>query len=399
MPDFRPTLKRVLWLRWITLTLYAATTLLAIWGFELRLPWPALLLTGTALGVYGVATLGRLRLAPRLNVPAAEVARQLAVDLLGHAIWLYFLGGATNPLTAWFLLPLAVAAASLPSRQVWLLTALTVFAYSLLLPFYLPLPIPESALGQAFYLHTVGMWLTFVGTALILAGLVARIGRQLREREAELACARETALRDQQLFGLALQAGGAAHRLGTPLATLTLLVDELRHDPGDPAQLKADLDLMAEQLAACRAELARLRADGDAQAPRPADQAVSELLEDWRLVRPRACAELNLPEGEAPAVAWGFGLRQALLNLLDNAADASPDWQALRLDWNAAAVRLAVEDAGPGFDGRVVESQGLGVGVALAVSAIERAGGRVAWLTRAGGGTRVEIELPRIYAL
>ncbi|MFC4160354.1 ATP-binding protein [Chitinimonas lacunae] len=394
MPDFRPTLVRVLWLRWITLSLHLGAAVLAIWGFGLVLPWPGLLLNAVALAVYGLATLVRLRLAPRFPVPAAEVGRQLAVDLVGHAVWLYFLGGATNPLTAWFLLPLAIAAASLPSRQVWLLTGLTVVAYSLLLTFYLPLPIPDAALAQAFYLHTLGMWLAFVGAALILAGLVARIGRQLREREAELAGAREAALRDQQLFGIALQAAGAAHRLGTPLATLTLLVDELRHEHAAQPTLKADLDLMAEQLAACRGELARLRADGDVPVPRPADQAVRELLDDWRLVRLQVQAELSLPPGAAPAVAWGFALRQALLNLLDNAADASPDWQGLQLDWAADRIVLAVEDAGPGFDGRVVERQGLGVGVALAVSAIERAGGRVAWLARPGGGTRVEVELP-----
>ena len=121
------------------------------------------------------------------------------------------------------------------------------------------------------------------------------------------------------------------------------------------------------------------------------------VLDDWRVVRPDARMEYRvLGMDTPPKVILSFGLRQALLNLFDNAADASPDWQCLTLDWSASRLRLAIEDAGPGFDGSVVEpsAEGLGVGVALSVSAIERAGGQLSWLRRDGGGTRVQIELP-----
>ncbi|HEY9104462.1 ATP-binding protein [Chitinimonas sp.] len=388
-------LERLLQLRLLTVGAYVVATLCALFVFHWPVPWFTLGFICLLLLAYNGLSLLRLRLGQRgVQIPPAEIARQLAVDIIGHALWLFFLGGATNPFTALFLLPLIIAAASLPGRFVWPLTTLTLVCYTVLLAWYQPLPISEASLAQAFFLHTLGMWLAFVAAALIVAVLVAHIGLQLRSSERALAAAREGGLRQQQVVGLAIQAAGAAHRLGTPLSTLTLLVDELLAERAGDAALTADLRLMQQQLQACRAELGRLRADPDTPPPQPADAAMLTVLDDWRLVRPQARVEYAvLGEGTPPQLVLPFALRQALMNLLDNAADASPDWQRLVLDWQGSLVRVRIEDAGPGFDGQVLETQGLGMGVTLAVSALERAGGQLNWLKRAAGGTCAEVRL------
>ncbi|WP_269531441.1 ATP-binding protein [Chitinimonas sp. BJYL2] len=395
------TLHRLVLLRGLTITAYALAMALAGWVLDWALPLVSLAFICLLLLAYNGFTFVRLRLARKgAAVSEGEIARQLAVDIVGHGMWLFFLGGATNPFTAWFLLPLTIAAASLSARFVWLLTLLTVLTYSTLLIWYQPLPIPDAVIGQAFFFHTLGMWIAFVAAAIIVASLVARIGRQLRDNERALMAAREAGMRQQQVMGLAIQAAGAAHRLGTPLATMTVLVDELRASRADDADLQADLTVLAQQLAACRTELQRLRDDNEHPEPRHADAAILAVLDDWRVVRPDARMEYRvLGTDTPPRVILSFGLRQALLNLFDNAADASPEWQCLTLDWSASRLRLILEDAGPGFDGSVGEpaepsAEGLGVGVALSVSAIERAGGQLSWLRRDGGGTRVQIELP-----
>jgi two-component system sensor histidine kinase RegB len=240
-----------------------------------------------------------------------------------------------------------------------------------------------------------------VAAALLVAGVIAKIGRQLRAQEQALAKAREAALRQQQVMGLAVQAAGAAHRLSTPLATLTVLVDELLDSTPTP-ELTADLLTMQQQLSACRAELHRLRSDQESSASQPADQALRAVLDDWRVLRPQACTDLQVRgHGPAPLIVTPFAVRQALMNLLDNAANASPHWQALTLDWQEAQVVLTVEDQGLGFDGRTGQGRsnalgddGLGMGVALAISAIEQAGGSIAWRIRPEGGTCVTVRLP-----
>ena len=250
------TLHRLVLLRGLTITAYVLSMALAGWMLDWALPLVSLAFICLLLLAYNGFTFVRLRLARKgAAVSEGEIARQLAVDIMGHGMWLFFLGGATNPFTAWFLLPLTIAAASLSARFVWLLTLLTVLTYSTLLIWYQPLPIPDSAIGQAFFFHTLGMWIAFVGAAIIVASLVARIGRQLRDNERALMVAREAGMRQQQVMGLAIQAAGAAHRLGTPLATMTVLVDELRAGHADDADLQADLALLAQQLAACRTEL------------------------------------------------------------------------------------------------------------------------------------------------
>ncbi|GLR12621.1 two-component sensor histidine kinase [Chitinimonas prasina] len=391
-------LRRIVLLRGLTLCAYASAMLLAVLLFRWQLPLLSLGFICLLLLAYNGFSLWRLRLAQGgVAVSEGEIGRQLAMDICGHSLWLFFLGGATNPFTAWFLLPLTIAAASLPGRLVWPLTALTIACYSLLLLWYQPLPLNESDLAQAFFLHTTGMWVAFVAAALIVAGLVARIGQQLRANEQALAAAREAALRQQQVLGLAIQAAGAAHRLGTPLATLTLLTDELLAEQAGQGQLADDLRLMQRQLQACRSELQRLRAEADASAPQPADSAVAMLLEDWQVVRPKARLDYQLLGlGEPPRLMLDFALRQALLNLLDNAADASPDWQGVMLDWSAHGVQLDIADAGPGFDGKPVGDTvaGLGMGLALAISALERVGARLDWLARPQGGTCVRVVFP-----
>ncbi|MGQ5522204.1 ATP-binding protein [Chitinimonas sp. PSY-7] len=391
-------LHRLVLLRAVTISAYVAAVLFAVLVFKWSLPLLSLGFVCLLLMAYNLLSVLRLRLARKRGyaITAGEVARQLSIDILGHGLWLFFIGGASNPFTALFLLPLVIAAATLPARFVWPLTGLTLLTYSTLLVWYLPLPLSEESMAQAFFLHTLGMWLAFVAAALIVAGLVTRIGQQLRSQERALAEAREAGLRHQQVLGLGLQAAGAAHRLGTPLATMTVLVDELSDEHSENPSLRADLDLLRQQLQACRAELGRLRAGCEQPLPQTVDTALLGLLEDWRVVRPAAQTEVAVLGAQPPVMAWSFDLRQALLNLLDNAADASTAWQRVSLDWTEHQLRIRIEDRGPGFDGVVIEPRrgGLGMGIALAVSAVERCGGKVVWQKRAEGGTAVDVSLP-----
>ncbi|MDK2125960.1 sensor histidine kinase [Parachitinimonas caeni] len=403
-------LRRLVLVRAATITLQCVLVGFAVVVLKFTLPIAPLLLVSCLLMMFNGFTVLRLRHARHgWTVPNGEIALQLAVDITAHATWLFFLGGGTNPMVSWFLVPLAVAAAMLPSRLTWLLTLYTLTIYGLLLFYYMPVSGPVGAPERAFQFHTVGMWLSFVVAALIVAGLVARIGAQLRKRDRELALAREDDLRNEQLMGVAILAAGVAHRLATPLNTMTLLVEEMQSEVGEAGPLSQDLNLLHKQLAGCKQILGLLRAQADSPKPCPVTQAIPALLDDWQLLRPNARPILRvLGIDAAPMCVWDFSLRQAMLNLLDNAADAAEGQSVeIEVDWRGDRLILAILDRGPGFDGRAARHAdgafmtskaklGMGVGIHLANASIEKAKGSLRWLQRAGGGTRTEIVLPLV---
>jgi hypothetical protein len=103
-----------------------------------------------------------------------------------------------------------------------------------------------------------GMWLSFALAAALITFFVARMAEQLRRQEQLQAQRREESMRDQQLLAVATQAAGAAHELGTPLATMSVLLKELRQDYKEPAELSEDLALLQSQVQLCKDSLRQL---------------------------------------------------------------------------------------------------------------------------------------------
>ncbi|RMD79736.1 MAG: sensor histidine kinase, partial [Gammaproteobacteria bacterium] len=341
---------------------------------------------------------------------------QLAADVAALAALLYWTGGAANPFVSLFLVPLAVAAAVLPPPGVWALAGLAVGCHTLLLFWHRPLPVAAPAGGGEAGLplpglHVLGMWLGFVLGAVLLAWFVTRMGQALQERERELARARERALRDERLLALATLAAGTAHELGTPLGTIAVLARELEreHGAGDP-ELARRLALLRAQVGRCKEALGALAAAaGESRAEagrlRPLAAFLEGLAETWRRRRPGAALRCRL-EGPRPGprLVADRSLEQALLSILDNAADASPGEVELEARWDEGQLRLAVCDRGPGLGAAVARAagrrpvstkpQGLGLGLFLAHAAIRRLGGEIRLEERPGGGTCTRVVLP-----
>ena len=399
----RPTTTRqgLALMRWwllggLALAVLAAPTLL-----DIPLPWQPLL--AVLLLLAGL----NLRAARQDERSDAGLARQLVIDLTGLGVMFYLTGGATNPLVSLLLLPVTVAALSLPRCWAAGVAAYAIAVYSFLMLFSLPLAIADAA--RATRLHLAGMWLTFVVSAALLAWLVARMTEAARARDAQLAAVREEALRDAQVVALGQQAAGAAHELGTPLATMKILAGELAQDARLPDDARADLQLLQQQIDVCKTligDLARRAGVGRAEAPPvPADRWLDALLGRWRSLWPQADCQLERRgAGAVPLLAAEPTLEQALTNLLNNAARQAPQGLRLLLDWDDAVLRIAVQDRGPGFPAVILaaagrqpqagQPEGMGLGLWLTRAAIERRGGRLRLENNAAGG-RATLELPR----
>lgn len=400
---------RLLQLRWLSVAAMAATALIA---FPLLAPaQPVLPLLGVTL------MLGAVNLALRAGVTRwlhwhGGAFSQLAADLLAWGAFLYFGGGVTNPAISLLLPLVAVGAAVLSAREAWALAVLAVAIYSLLWQFHHPVHLADADL--AMYWHLAGMWLTFAVSAATVVWFVSRLNAALSRREHALAAAHAARARDAYLVGLGQLAAGAAHRLGTPLGTLRILIDELARRPALDADAAEDLALMREQIDHCKTILTGLtREAGQQRAEGGGAVGVRDWLESvigrWRQLRPHASATLSSDETLAGAeIVADASLGEALQNLIDNAANANAEAGATGVDIDAARAGdelvIAVADRGHGMPEAVRATvrhgpfterpEGMGVGLFLSHVAVEHHGGTLDFLPRPGGGTVARLVIP-----
>lgn len=358
--------------------------------------------------VLGLMLLSSLATAWRLRHPAPatqlEFLAHLLADLTAFAVLVFFSGGATNPFVSLMLVPVVIAAVSLRPRWVWLLAAVASGFYALLLFVYQPLAIADPI--AAYGMHLGGMWFNFLISAALIAFFVTRMHAALRARDQTLADLREKQLRDERILALGTQAALAAHELATPLATIQTTAHELAREFANDPDIGADCQLLERQAQACKRILTELaaRARDTPPAAQPLDAWLAGLVERWQLLRPDARIETALPADTRPFCAPD-GLEPAVLNILNNAADAADAPVEFEAHADAEALHLSIADRGHGLSpaqqaqaGRVLmhspDRRGWGVGLALTHATLERAGGRIELSARPGGGTRVHIVIP-----
>ena len=370
----------------------------------LHIPMPLLPMGAVLLlmGLFSLTTAWRLR----LDMPATqmEFLAHLLADLTAFAVLVFFSGGVTNPFVSLMLMPVVIAAISLRPRWVWLLAAVAGGFYGLLLLYYRPLAVADPV--AAYGMHLAGMWFNFLISAGLIAFFVTRMHAALRARAQELSALREKQLRDERIVALGTQAALAAHELATPLATIQTTAHELAREFANDPDIGADCQLLEKQAQACKLILTQLAARAQDTAPEslPLDAWLAALIERWQVLRPDAQIVTALPADRRDFTP-PEGLEQAILNVLNNAADASPDAVELEATITHEALLIDIADRGPGFSpeqraqaGRVLFSgkpgHGWGMGLALTHATLERLGGTLTLAEREGGGTRVRITLP-----
>lgn len=383
-------------------------TLAAVWKIlELDLDWQPMLLTVAALAGIDLLTWARLRSSKPVSNP--ELFAQLCVDVFALSTLLYYGGGSTNPFVSLYLLPLVIAAATLPARYTWGMAAITAACYSVLMLYYIPLPHNHHHDGDsAFNAHVVGMWFGFVISAVVVAYFVVQMAQAVRNRDKALVRVREEILRNERIVALGTQAAGAAHELGTPLSTMSVVIGELRHDAAAQPEWRESLSILDEQVRGCKRILDKMLAnaqDSGAVVRLPADRLMAEVLDEWQLLRPTAQYQYRDSDAQpAPLVPTDATLRAALMNLLNNAADAAPRSIEIETHWDAGRFMLEIHDHGPGLSGDAglkagsafftTKSEGRGLGLFLANATVERLGGTVRLFNRDTGGATTQLILP-----
>lgn len=360
-------------------------------------------------GLVAVATWVRVRSAPRVS--ALELFLQAHLDILMFAVVLYFTGGSTNPFAPLFVLPMAIAASALAPRWVWITAVSTMLAYVLLRFNHVALFHPQGE-THVYELHENGMVVNYLFTAALLAFFVNRMHRALNQHERLLADARDAQMRNESVVAIGALAAGYAHELSSPLSTMAVVVAELKREHSANAELLRDLQLLDDQLVASKQIVSNLASAGGQRRAESAggarlDQFIGSIVERARVLHPGASLTATLDAvSPPPQIVAEETLRQAITNLIDNAVHASPCQVDVSADWSGPDLQIAVSDRGPGFPADVLQNLGkqlgstrrpeggLGLGLLLSMSTLERLGGSLHLTNRLGGGACAEIRLP-----
>jgi two-component system, sensor histidine kinase RegB len=391
-------------LRWLAVIGQTTAVLVVYLGLDFDLPiWACLAVIGLAAWL-NVALRLRFRMTQRVEPDRA--AWLLAFDIAELAILLFLTGGLENPFAFLFLGPVLLSATALPPRLTLMLGGFAAACATVLIFVHYPLPWEADQPLELPPIYTMGVWLSL----LLAIGFIGAYAWQLTEEARQLAdalAATELVLaREQHLSQLDGLAAAAAHELGTPLSTITVIATEIEREMAPNSPHADDVKLLREQAQRCRgilAKLTQLSASSEPFDRTPLSALIEETVAPHRnfgvainvALTPHDAAE---PVGRRnPVILYGLG------NLLENAVDFARERVEVTAEWSAEEMALTINDDGPGFapeimdrigepyvtgrrhlqQGIDVEAGGLGLGLFIAKTLLERSGAKLVFANRA----------------
>ncbi len=395
------TLRLLFWFRAVSISGQIATSIMAkvIFAFPLH-GWGIASVIGILICINTYTWLRSKHISDPSHF---EIFIHLLIDVMALTALFYFSGGATNPFVSMYLLPLAISAVLLPKSWVWILAGISMAAYSYLMWMY-----PNEHAHhheQSFTLHVLGMWVSFVLSATVIAFFVVKMRSALQLKDKQLALARERAITDEKLVSLGALAASTAHEMGTPLGTIQLIIADLEENK----ITQEDIDVLLLQVKRCKQALAEMSTSASAmQADNDTvmsfEMYLNQLLDGWQKTRPDVTVSKTFQGNSNAGLVVSKTLSKALVNLLDNAADASPEAVAIEANWQQDKAQLSIIDRGKGIDPELIKEigarpystkpDGIGLGAFLAHEIIQRLGGAIKLTNRSVGGVETKVILP-----
>ncbi len=389
-------------LRWLTVIGQTTAVLVVHYGLDYQLPIWACLAVIALSAWLNIALRVRFRLTQRLEPDRA--AWLLAFDIAELAVLLFLTGGLENPFAFLFLGPVLISATALPPRLTVMLGAFAVLCATALVFVHYPLPWDAEDPLELPPIYMMGVWLSIL-LAIGFIGVYAwQITEEARQLAVALAATELVLAREQHLSQLDGLAAAAAHELGTPLSTITVIAKELERAISPDSRHREDVRLLREQAQRCRdilAKITELSSSGE-----PFDRLqLSALIEE--VVAPHRnfgiAIDVALPSerplepvgARNPAIVYGLG------NIVENAVDFARGRAEVTAEWSDEEVLITVRDDGPGFAAEVIdrlgepyvtsrrrrpkdeaEKTGLGLGFFIAKTLLERSGATLAFENR-----------------
>jgi two-component system, sensor histidine kinase RegB len=410
-------LDTILRLRWLAVLGQLAAIFIVVQGLDFDVEVVPCV---TIIGLSALLNLAlQIAFNPMRRLEPAYAAALLALNIVELAGLLYFTGGLENPFSFLFLAPVLISATALPIRLTIALGVLAIACASALVFFHFPLPWDSDEPLVLPPIYLFGVWLSIVVAIGVTSLYAFQVTEESRKLSDALAATELVLTREQHLSQLDGLAAAAAHELGTPLSTIFLISRELEKAVQDTSPFAADLKTLREQAQRCRDILAKITQLSSSGAPfdrMPLSTLIEETVAPHRdfgvAIKVRiAVAAVREPVGARnPAIIYGVG------NILENAVDFARATVEVNAWWNTETVEIVISDDGPGIapdmlkrigepylsrrpsaDEAQNEHTGLGLGVFIARTLLERTGAKVSFANRTfpDHGAVVQIVWPR----
>jgi two-component system, sensor histidine kinase RegB len=406
-------------LRWLAVAGQSAAVLVTRFGlrFDLPIAWCFL-----CIGVSALLNVGlRLRFPVSQRLNDRRATNLLGFDILQLAALLYLTGGVVNPFSILFLAPVMISAASLPLRRTIALLLLALTCATVLTFWHKPLPWDEDAGLHLPMLYGVAIWVAIAVGAAFITIYASRVAGEARLLAGALNATELVLAREQHLSQLDGLAAAAAHELGTPLATVALVVTEMARQNPPAGAFADDLRLLTQEVGRCRAILGKLASLGEDGAGPLEELSLSHLIEEIAAPHRHFGVAIVIKQhgtGAEPVCRRNPGMLYGLGNIAENAVDFAHSQVRIDASWTNETVMIVISDDGPGVLSHVLArlgepyvttrgldqrdegetGGGLGLGLFIAKTLLERSGAalRIINLSPPARGARATIVWSRV---
>lgn len=415
----RLRIRTLVTVRWLTVIGQLSTVLFVRFGLGFDLPLAACL-TLIALSAWMNVLVHLASTSTQRQAADWEATAQLCFDILQLAGMLYLTGGSINPFSLLIIAPVVLAAATLPLRHVLGVALLATVCIILLSMNSLPMPAPEAVARDVPLVNRIGNVLSRILGIAFCAGYAWQAASEAARMELALDTTNAVLAREQRLSALGALAAAAAHELGTPLATISIVAKEMARGAQEGTTAKEDADLLVSQAERCREILRRLTADPDATDDVHGHMSLGQLVEeaiDPHTKEPevRVEAVISGPRGEEPPDVRRLPeVLHALTSFVENAVDFARSEVLITARFDDRNITLEIKDDGPGFSPDIIAKLGepyvtsrpgaegsrsghigMGLGFFISKTLMERTGGVVTFRNGKAGGAVVTVRWPR----
>ena len=351
----------------------------------------------------------------RQRIGTQGVFWAFVVDLLAWSSFVYFSGGASNPLITLFLTVVGVGVLVLSVWQSVYLSAISVVLYTLLWFFYQPFANHSHGHhGTMGELHLLGMFGVFIVALLIMTGVTLYFKHAMQRTFNALEQATKTLHQQQKLLAVSSLAANIAHEMSTPIASMQLLTDNIANELDEDDELQDDIALLKSQILTCRQSLDVLKNQikasqnsnfepNNQQFCTKIHEILPKVVKDWQFLHPHIV--VNLPRIDNFLLKIDEEqLYAILINVFNNAVQAGAKRIDIELTEQNNVAKIAIFDNGYGIDDEVlnrlnkqtlISSNGWGLGLMLAKTVLENVGGEI-MIQKQTQGTSVVITLVKL---